>query len=81
MILIVMGTSLLSASVSTIIGIRTITPSQVENSGCFENFVYFYQDRYSDRYLEFLNNDTRVESYDHTRLRIMRILKMTCLSI
>ena len=68
MILIVMGTSLLSASVSTIIGIRTITPSQVENSGCFENFVYFYQDRYSDRYLEFLNNDTRVESYDHTSM-------------
>jgi ABC-type antimicrobial peptide transport system permease subunit len=68
MILIVMGTSLLSASVSTLIGIRNITPSQVESSGCFENHVYFYQDKYSDRYLEFLNNDPRVESYDHTSL-------------
>jgi hypothetical protein len=66
MILITLGIVLLSASASSVMGIKKITPQMVKESGCFENFVYFNQDNYSDRYLEFLKENPDIESFDHT---------------
>ncbi|MBR5420566.1 MAG: ABC transporter permease [Lachnospiraceae bacterium] len=65
MILITLGVVLLSASVSAVTGIKTITPRMVEESGCYKNFVSIRQDHYSDRYLEFLKENPDVESFDH----------------
>ncbi|SNU05649.1 ABC-type transport system, involved in lipoprotein release, permease component [Lachnospiraceae bacterium] len=66
MILITLGIVLLSASVSSVLGIKQITPKMVEESGCFKNFIYIKQDNYSDIYLEFLKDNEQVESFDHT---------------
>ncbi|MBO6300226.1 MAG: ABC transporter permease [Lachnospiraceae bacterium] len=66
MILITLGIVLLSASVSAVTGIKMIIPRMAEESGCYKNFVQIKQDRYSDRYLEFLENHPDVESFDHT---------------
>ena len=66
MILITLGIILLSASVSSVIGIKKITPRMVDESGCYKNFVYIRQDNYSDIYLEFLKENPDVESFDHT---------------
>jgi len=65
-ILIFLCITLLSSAVSAIKGVKQITPSMIENSGCYKNFVYMDQDKYSDRYLTFFETDPRVESYDHT---------------
>ena len=66
MILITLGIILLAASVSSVIGIKKITPRMVDESGCYKNFVYIRQDNYSDIYLEFLKENPDVESFDHT---------------
>ncbi len=66
LILITLGLVLLAASVSSVIGIKKITPKMVEESGCYKNFAYFKQDHYSDIYLEFLKDNPDVESFDHT---------------
>ncbi len=66
LILITLGIVLLSASVSAVTGIGKITPKMVEESGCYKNLVYIRQDHYSDRYLEFLEDNPDVESFDHT---------------
>ena len=66
---------LMSAAVSSMFGIKKITPSMVKESGCFQNFIYFNQENYSDKYLSFLEEDERVESYDHTGL-VTDILKV-----
>ncbi len=66
MILITFGMVMLSASVSSVTGIKRITPKMVEESGCFRNFAYVKQDHYSDIYLEFLRESPDVESFDHT---------------
>jgi hypothetical protein len=66
MILITFGIILLAASVSSVLGIKQITPKMVEESGCFKNFVYIKQDNYSDIYLEFLKENDQIESFNHT---------------
>ncbi len=66
MILTLLCIVLLSASVSSICGIKKITPTMVEETGCYKNTVQFNQDKYSDKYLAFLEEDPRVESYAHT---------------
>ena len=66
MILITLGMVLLAASVSSVGGIKMITPRMVEESGCYKNFVYIRQNNYSDVYLEFLKENPDVESFDHT---------------
>ncbi|MBR1506629.1 MAG: ABC transporter permease [Eubacterium sp.] len=66
MILITFGIILLAASVSSVFGIKQITPKMVEESGCFKNFVYIKQDNYSDIYLEFLKENEQVKSFNHT---------------
>ena len=66
MILITFGIILFAASVSSVLGIKQITPKMVEESGCFKNFVYIKQDNYSDIYLEFLKDNEQVESFNHT---------------
>ena len=66
MILITLGIVLFAASVSSVFGIKKITPRMVEESDCFKNFVYITQDRYSDIYLEFLKENPEVESFNHT---------------
>ena len=66
MILITFGMVLLSASVSSVMGIKKITPKMVKESGCFRNFAFIKQDHYSDIYLEFLKENPDVESFDHT---------------
>ena len=65
-ILILLCVTLLSASVSSMLGIRGIMPAMVKESGCFQNFVYFDQEYYSDKYISFLEEDERVEAFDHT---------------
>jgi ABC-type antimicrobial peptide transport system permease subunit len=67
-ILIFLCITLLSSAVSAVKGIKLVMPSMVENSGCYKNFIYINQDKYSDRYLAFLENDPRVEGYDHTSM-------------
>ena len=74
-ILIVLCVSLLGSSVSAVRGIKKITPTMVEESGCFKNYVYIDQENYSDRYLAFLEADPRVERYDHTGM-VTDILKV-----
>lgn len=74
-ILILFCISLLSSSVSAISGIKKITPCMIEESGCFQSFVSVIQEHYSDRYLTFLEEDPRVESYDHTAM-VTDILKV-----
>ncbi len=66
MILITFGIILLAASVSSVLGIKQITPKMVEESGCFKDFVYIKQDNYSDIYLEFLKENEQVKSFNHT---------------
>ena len=66
MILITFGIILFAASFSSVLGIKQITPKMVEESGCFQNFVYIRQDNYSDIYLEFLKDNEQVESFNHT---------------
>ncbi|MCR5702416.1 MAG: FtsX-like permease family protein [Lachnospiraceae bacterium] len=66
MILITLGMVLLSASVSSVMTIKKITPQMVKESGCFENFVQFMQKDYSDRFLSFLAESKDVESFEHT---------------
>ena len=66
MILITFGIILLAASVSSVLGIKQITPKMVEESGCFKDFVYIKQDNYSDIYLEFLKENEQIESFNHT---------------
>ncbi len=65
-ILTLLCITLLASSVSSMLGIKKITPAMVEGSGCFQNFIYFNQEYYSDKYLSFLEEDERVESFDHT---------------
>lgn len=67
-ILILLCITLLSSAASAVKGIKQITPNMVENSGCYKNFIYVNQDKYSDRYLAFLEEDHRVEGYDHTSM-------------
>ena len=74
-ILIVFCITLLSSSVSAVKGIKKITPRMVEESGCYKNFVYVYQENYSNRYLAFLEADPRIEDYDHTSM-VTDILKV-----
>ncbi len=64
-ILIMLCVMLLSSSVASFIGIGSITPKMVEESGCYRNFVSINQDVYTDKYLVFLEEDSRVESYQH----------------
>jgi len=66
LILITLGMVLLSAAVSAVTGIGKITPKMVEESGCYKNLVSIRQEHYSDRYLEFLEDNADVESFDHT---------------
>ena len=66
LILITLGMVLLSAAVSAVTGIGKITPRMVEESGCYKNLVSIRQAHYSDRYLEFLEDNPDVESFDHT---------------
>ncbi|MBP5669389.1 MAG: FtsX-like permease family protein, partial [Lachnospiraceae bacterium] len=65
-ILIFLCITLLSSAVSAIKGVKQVTPSMVENSKCYKSFAYIDQEKYSDRYLAFLEMDPRVEDYDHT---------------
>ena len=74
-ILIFLCITLLSSSVAAVKGIKKVTPSMVEESGCYKNFVYVYQETYSDRYLAYLEGDPRVEDYDHTSM-VTDILKV-----
>lgn len=67
-ILIFLCITLLSSAVSAVKGIGRIMPGMVEKSGCYKNFIYVNQDKYSDRYLAFLEEDPRVEGYDHTSM-------------
>ena len=75
MLLITFGMVLLSASVSSVLGIKKITPQMVEESGCFKNFVYIRQENYSSVYLEYLKENPDVESFDHTSF-VSDILKV-----
>ena len=50
-ILIFLCITLLSSAVSAVKGVKWVMPGMVENSGCYKNFVYVNQDKYSDRYL------------------------------
>ena len=75
MILNLLCICLLSASVSSLFGIKKITPCMVKESGCFSNFVYFDQEAYTDKYLTFLETDPRVKGYDHTGL-VTDVLKV-----
>lgn len=74
-ILTMLCITLFASSVSSIAGITKIVPDMVEETGCFTNFVYIFQEDYSDRYLAFLEDDPRVESYDHTGM-VMDIVKV-----
>ncbi|MBR4758621.1 MAG: hypothetical protein IK078_00535, partial [Lachnospiraceae bacterium] len=66
MILTLLCITLLASSVSSMLGIKKITPAMVEGSGCFQNFIYFNQEYYADKYLSFLEENEQVESFDHT---------------
>ncbi len=76
MVLIVLCISLLSSSLSAVVGIKKITPCMVEESGCYKNFVYINQENYSDRYLAFLEEDSRVEDYNHTGMVTTDVIKI-----
>lgn len=74
-ILIFLCITLLSSAVSALKGVKRVMPGMVENSGCYKNFIYVNQDKYSDRYLAFLESDPRVEGYDHVSM-VTDILKV-----
>ena len=50
-ILIFLCITLLSSAVAALKGVKRVMPGMVENSGCYKNFIYVNQDKYSDRYL------------------------------
>ena len=74
-VLVIFCMTLLASSVSSISGIKRITPVMVRESGCFTNFADIRQEYYSDRYLTFLEEDPRIVSYDHTAM-VTDILKV-----
>ena len=74
-VLIIFCITLLASSVSSISGIKRITPAMVKESGCFTNLADIRQEYYSDRYLAFFEEDPGVESYDHTSM-VTDILKV-----
>ena len=65
-ILIMLCTILFASSIASLIGIRKITPKMAEETGSYRNFVLFDQDIYSDKYLIFLDDESKVKSYAHT---------------
>ena len=64
-ILVMICVVLFSSSVTALSGIGTITPKMVSESGCYENTVIISQKLYTDMFLMFLEEDERVEKYDH----------------
>ena len=65
-ILIMLCTMLFASSIASLIGIRKITPKMAEETGSYRNFVLLDQDIYSDKYLIFLDDESKVKSYAHT---------------
>lgn len=59
---------LLASSVASLLGINKIVPKMVEESGCYRNNIYVDQNKYSDRFLSFLEQDARVENYSHASI-------------
>lgn len=74
-ILVFICTVLLSSSISSFAGISKITPSMVENTGCFANSVTIAQKSYTNDFLDFLD-DERVENYDHISVAYASIMKV-----
>ena len=64
-ILVMICVVLFSSSVTALSGIGKITPKMVSESGCYENTVIISQKLYTDMFLMFLEEDERVEKYDH----------------
>lgn len=64
-VLIMLCAMLLASSVSSLVGIKEITPKMVEESGCYRNILYIDQTVYSDRLLTFFKEEAKVADYSH----------------
>ena len=64
-ILAMICTILLASSVSSLMGIGKIIPKIVEDTGCYCNLATFDQAVYTNDFLEFIEDDDRVERFTH----------------
>ena len=67
-ILVVFCTALIASSVSSILGIKKITPNMVAKSGCYKNFIQIEQKDYTEKLSSFFEENSSVEKYDHVSM-------------